>query len=82
MPQNGARKWDQCHVFALDYREAPSEEVRPANTTEIVRCPKLYRDHARWEFDHGFYDWTIQEHVSIPDGVHGKISLRRGWADS
>ncbi|KAF0313715.1 Solute carrier family 22 member 3 [Amphibalanus amphitrite] len=63
--QAGALHWDRCHVFALDYSTAPQEPVRPPNGTETAPCPRLYRVHGRWEFDHSFYQWTIQEHFGL-----------------
>ncbi|KAF0307798.1 Solute carrier family 22 member 3 [Amphibalanus amphitrite] len=63
--QAGALHWDRCHVYALDYSTAPQEPVRPPNGTETAPCPRLYRVHGRWEFDHSFYQWTIQEHFGL-----------------
>lgn len=65
--QKGERQWDTCHIYDLDYDEAPPDpDNAPAPTTnKTVRCPRMYDSPSRWEFDHSFYQWTIVEHVRM-----------------
>ncbi|XP_037079434.1 organic cation transporter protein-like [Pollicipes pollicipes] len=64
---SGFQQWDKCHVYALNYSTAPPDpnSLPPRSTNSTLPCPKLYRIDGRWEFDHSFYEWTIQEHFSL-----------------